>query len=189
MMLGALLRLTELLSSSCPITVFPDYLPSRRHPKGANRPRCRAHRQFGIFVAKDQASGKTSAFVWMFCPTLLHLFGLPVGKFRRTAKCCSIYEGNPADIQRIELGCGGERSGMHPPDKQNPHPPTRKPPCNSSWLRVTSPNPMLHDRRRHWRNGARAGLQPAQACMDGGVNKPLTSWSAFARLCGTPVRL
>jgi tetratricopeptide (TPR) repeat protein len=81
------------------------------------------HRQFGIFAAKGPGIRKDEriygANLLDICPTLLHLFGLPVGEDMDGKVLLDIYEDRPADIQRIpswDQRAGDH--GMHPPDKQ-----------------------------------------------------------------------
>jgi hypothetical protein len=81
------------------------------------------HRQFGIFAAKGPGIRKDEriygANLLDICPTLLHLFGLPIGEDMDGKVLLDIYEDRPADIQRIpswDQRAGDH--GMHPPDKQ-----------------------------------------------------------------------
>lgn len=81
------------------------------------------HRQFGIFIAKGPGIRKDEriygANLLDICPTLLHLFGLPVGEDMDGKVLLDLYEERPADIQRIpswDQRAGDH--GMHPPDKQ-----------------------------------------------------------------------
>jgi predicted AlkP superfamily phosphohydrolase/phosphomutase len=81
------------------------------------------HRQFGIFAAKGpgiRQDGRVfGASLIDICPTLLHLFGLPVGEDMDGKVLLDIYENPPTDIQRIPSwdAVAGDH-GMHPPDKQ-----------------------------------------------------------------------
>lgn len=81
------------------------------------------HRQFGIFAAKGpgirQDGQVFGASLIDICPTLLHLFGLPVGEDMDGKVLIDIYENPPAEIQRIPSwdAVPGDH-GMHPPDKQ-----------------------------------------------------------------------
>ncbi len=81
------------------------------------------HRQFGIFAAKGpgirQDERVYGACLIDICPTLLHLFGLPVGEDMDGKVLIDIYENPPAEIQRIPSwdAVPGDH-GMHPPDKQ-----------------------------------------------------------------------
>lgn len=81
------------------------------------------HRQFGIFAAKGHGIRQDDriygASLIDICPTLLHLFGLPVGEDMDGKVLLDIYENPPADIQRIPSwdAVPGDH-GMHPPDKQ-----------------------------------------------------------------------
>lgn len=81
------------------------------------------HRQFGIFATKGPGIRKDEriygANLLDICPTLLHLFGLPVGEDMDGKVLLDIYESHPADVQRIpswDQRAGDH--GMHPPDKQ-----------------------------------------------------------------------
>jgi tetratricopeptide (TPR) repeat protein len=81
------------------------------------------HRQFGIFAAKGPGLRKDEriygANLLDICPTLLHLFGLPVGEDMDGKVLLDIYEERLEDIQRIpswDQRAGDH--GMHPPDKQ-----------------------------------------------------------------------
>src|SRR5262249_53376690 len=79
--------------------------------------------QFGILVAKGPGIRKDDriygANLLDICPTVLHLFGLPVGEDMDGKVLLDIYEGEPAAIQRIPTWdhVVGDH-GMHPPDKQ-----------------------------------------------------------------------
>jgi tetratricopeptide (TPR) repeat protein len=81
------------------------------------------HRQFGIFAAKGpgirQDERVFGASLIDVCPTLLHLFGLPVGEDMDGKVLLDIYENPPAEIHRIPSwdAVPGDH-GMHPPDKQ-----------------------------------------------------------------------
>ncbi|MCX8497003.1 MAG: alkaline phosphatase family protein [Akkermansiaceae bacterium] len=81
------------------------------------------HRQFGIFAAMGPGIRKDErvfgASLIDICPTLLHLFGLPVGEDMDGKVLLDIYENAPAAIQRIPSwdAVPGDH-GMHPPDKQ-----------------------------------------------------------------------
>ncbi len=81
------------------------------------------HRQFGIFAAKGPGIRRDErvygASLIDICPTLLHLFGLPVGEDMDGKVLLDIYENPPAEIQRIPSwdAVPGDH-GMHPPDKQ-----------------------------------------------------------------------
>jgi tetratricopeptide (TPR) repeat protein len=81
------------------------------------------HRQFGIFAASGPGIRKDEriygASLIDICPTLLHLFGLPVGEDMDGKVLIDIYENPPAEIQRIPSwdAVPGDH-GMHPPDKQ-----------------------------------------------------------------------
>jgi len=80
------------------------------------------HRQFGIFAAKGPGIRKdqriAGASLLDICPTLLHLFGLPVGDDMDGKVLTDIYE-NPEPVSRIPSWDQVEGDhGMHPPDRQ-----------------------------------------------------------------------
>jgi tetratricopeptide (TPR) repeat protein/arylsulfatase A-like enzyme len=81
------------------------------------------HRQFGIFAAKGPGIRRDQriygASLIDICPTLLHLFGLPVGEDMDGKVLLDIYQDPPAEIRRIPSWdqVAGDH-GMHPPDKQ-----------------------------------------------------------------------
>jgi len=125
MMLGTLLRLA---GRNTTIILLSDHGFHPDHLRPAGIPREPAgpaveHRQFGIFVARgpdirkdDRIYGATLLDI---CPTLLHLFGLPVGEDMDGKVLLDIYEGKPAAIERIPSWDEAEGDhGMHPPDKQ-----------------------------------------------------------------------
>jgi tetratricopeptide (TPR) repeat protein len=125
MMLGTLLRLagdetTVILMSDHGF--HPDHLRPSGIPREPTGPAVE-HRQFGIFVAKGPGIKKDEriygANLLDICPTILHLFGLPVGEDMDGKVLLDIYEEKPADIQRIPSWDEVEGDhGMHPPDKQ-----------------------------------------------------------------------
>ncbi len=175
MMLGALLRLageetTVILMSDHGF--HPDYLRPSNIPREPTGPAVE-HRQFGIFVAKGQGLRKDEriygANLLDVCPTLLHLFGLPVGEDMDGKVLLDIYEGNPADIQRIPSWDAVEGvHGMHPPDKQI------SPADSKAALQqlvalgyIAEPNT---DKAKALEETVRElDYNLAQACMDGGV--------------------
>jgi hypothetical protein len=81
------------------------------------------HRQFGIFAAKGPGIRRDEriygASLIDVCPTLLHLFGLPVGEDMDGKVLIDIYQNPPTEIARIPSwdAVPGDH-GMHPPDKQ-----------------------------------------------------------------------
>lgn len=81
------------------------------------------HRQFGIFCAKGPGIKKDErvygAGLLDICPTLLHLFGLPVGEDMDGKVLLDIYQNPPTEIDRIPSwdDVGGDH-GMHSPDTQ-----------------------------------------------------------------------
>ena len=125
LMLGALLRLageetTVILMSDHGF--HPDHLRPAGIPREPDGPTVE-HRQFGIFVAKGpgirQDERIYGANLLDICPTLLHLFGLPFGEDMDGRVLLDIYDGSPADVERIPSWDEVEGDhGMHPPDKQ-----------------------------------------------------------------------
>jgi len=125
MMLGTLLRLagpetTVILMSDHGF--HPDHLRPAAIPREPTGPAVE-HRQFGIFVAKGPGIRKDEriygAGLLDICPTLLHLFGLPVGEDMDGKVLLDIYEEEPASIQRVPSWDKVEGDhGMHPPDRQ-----------------------------------------------------------------------
>jgi tetratricopeptide (TPR) repeat protein len=125
MMLGTLLQLagedtTVILMSDHgfhPDDLRPGNIP--REPAGP----AVEHRQFGIFAAQGPGirSDETlyGASLLDLCPTLLDLFGLPVGEDMDGKVLLDIYADTPAEIERIPSwdAVDGDH-GMHPPDKQ-----------------------------------------------------------------------
>ena len=81
------------------------------------------HRQFGIFVANGPGLKKDQrihgASLIDICPTLLHLFGLPVGEDMDGKVLLDIYQSAPSEVDRIPSWdhVPGDH-GMHPVDKQ-----------------------------------------------------------------------
>jgi tetratricopeptide (TPR) repeat protein/arylsulfatase A-like enzyme len=125
MMLGTLLRLageetTVILMSDHGF--HPDHLRPAGLPREPAGPAVE-HRHLGIFVAKGPSIKKDEriygANLLDICPTLLHLFGLPLGEDMDGKVLLDIYEHRPADIQRVSSWdeVQGDH-GMHPPDKQ-----------------------------------------------------------------------
>jgi tetratricopeptide (TPR) repeat protein/arylsulfatase A-like enzyme len=125
MMLGTLLRLggentTVILMSDHGF--HPDHLRPLGIPREPAGPAVE-HRQFGIFVAKGPDIKKDEriygANLLDVCPTLLHLFGLPVGEDMDGKVLLDIYKRRPAAIERIPTWDEVEGDhGMHPPGKQ-----------------------------------------------------------------------
>ena len=125
MMLGTLLELaggdtTVILLSDHGF--HPDHLRPLAIPREPAGPAVE-HRSLGIFVARgpglrkdDRIYGATLLDV---CPTILHLFGLPVGEDMDGKVLLDIYEQMPPAIDRIPSWDDVEGDhGMHPPDKQ-----------------------------------------------------------------------
>jgi tetratricopeptide (TPR) repeat protein len=125
MMLGTLLQLagqdtTVILMSDHGF--HPDHLRPSAIPREPTGPAVE-HLQFGIFAAKGpgirQDERIYGANLLDLCPTVLHLFGLPVGEDMDGKVLLDIYDGAPPDIQRIPSWdeIAGDH-GMHPPDRQ-----------------------------------------------------------------------
>jgi tetratricopeptide (TPR) repeat protein len=125
MMLGTLLRLagdetTVILVSDHGF--HPDHLRPLGIPREPAGPAVE-HRQFGIFAAKGPGIREDEriygANLLDICPTILHLFGLPIGEDMDGKVLLDIYEQKPAAIRRIPSWDQVEGDhGMHPPDKQ-----------------------------------------------------------------------
>jgi len=125
MMLGTLLRLageetTVILMSDHGF--HPDHLRPSAIPREPTGPAVE-HRQFGIFAARGPSIRKDDriygANLLDICPTLLHLFGLPVGEDMDGKVLLEIYEEEPPAIQRVPSWDAIEGDhGMHPPDRQ-----------------------------------------------------------------------
>jgi tetratricopeptide (TPR) repeat protein len=125
MMLGTLLRLageqtTVILMSDHGF--HPDHLRPSGLPREPAGPAVE-HRQFGILLAKGPGIRKDDriygANLLDICPTVLHLFGLPLGEDMDGKVLLDIYEDEPAAIQRIPTWDDVEGDhGMHPPDAQ-----------------------------------------------------------------------
>jgi tetratricopeptide (TPR) repeat protein len=125
MMLGTLLRLA---GKDTTVILLSDHGFHPDHLRAAGLPREPAgpaveHRQFGIFVAKGPDIKKDErvygANLLDICPTLLHLFGLPVAEDMDGKVLLDIYEGKPDAIERVPSWDDIEGDhGMHPRDKQ-----------------------------------------------------------------------
>jgi len=125
MMLGTLLQLagkdtTVILMSDHGF--HPDHLRPAAIPREPTGPAAE-HRQFGIFAMKGPGIRKDEriygANLLDLCPTVLHLFGLPVGEDMDGKVLLDIYEGPSSPIERIPSwdDVPGDH-GMHPPDRQ-----------------------------------------------------------------------
>jgi len=128
MMLGTLLELagkdtTVILMSDHGF--HPDDLRISNIPREPAGPAAE-HRQFGIFAAKGLGLRRDErvhgASLLDICPTLLHLFGLPVGRDMDGRVLMDIYDpqqGRPAAVEYIATWeeVAGDH-GMHPPDRQ-----------------------------------------------------------------------
>ena len=127
-MLGTLLQLageetTVILTSDHGF--HPDDLRLSGIPREPAGPAAE-HRQFGIFAAKGPGLRRDEriygANLLDICPTLLHLFGLPVGEDMDGRVLMDLYDpqrGTPAAVERIASWdeVAGDH-GMHPPDRQ-----------------------------------------------------------------------
>jgi tetratricopeptide (TPR) repeat protein len=175
MMLGTLLRLagpetTVILMSDHGF--HPDHLRPTGLPREPAGPAVE-HRQFGIFVVKGPGIRKDEriygANLLDVCPTLLHLFGLPVGEDMDGKVLLDIYKDRPAAIERIRTWDEVEGDhGMHPRDKQI------SPADSKAALQqlvalgyIAEPNA---DKAKALEETVRElDYNLAQACMDGGI--------------------
>jgi tetratricopeptide (TPR) repeat protein len=175
MMLGTLLRLagpdtTVILMSDHGF--HPDHLRPSGLPREPAGPAIE-HRQFGIFVAKGPSIRKDEriygANLLDICPTLLHLFSLPVGEDMDGKVLLDIYEQRPAAIERIPSWdeVDGDH-GMHPSDKQISPADSRAALQQLIALGyIAEPNP---DKAKALEETVRElDYNLAQACMDGGI--------------------
>lgn len=100
----------------------PDHLRPRVIPREPAGPAVE-HRQFGIFAARGPGLRRDEriygANVLDICPTILHLFGLPVGEDMDGKVLLDLYEDEPAGVARVPSWdeVPGDH-GMHPPDRQ-----------------------------------------------------------------------
>jgi len=175
MMLGTLLRFageetTVILMSDHGF--HPDHLRPAGLPREPAGPAVE-HRQFGVFVAKGHGIKKDEriygANLLDICPTVLHLFGLPVAEDMDGKVLLDIYEQKPRAIQRIPTWdeVKGD-DGIHPPDKQI------SPADSKAALQqlvalgyIAEPNT---DKAKAMEETVRElDYDLAQACMDGGV--------------------
>ena len=175
MMLGTLLRFageetTVILMSDHGF--HPDHLRPAGLPREPAGPAVE-HRQFGVFVAKGPGIKKDEriygANLLDICPTVLHLFGLPVAEDMDGKVLLDIYEQKPRAIQRIPTWdeVKGD-DGIHPPDKQI------SPADSKAALQqlvalgyIAEPNT---DKAKAMEETVRElDYDLAQACMDGGV--------------------
>ena len=177
MMLGALFQLagndtTVILMSDHGF--HPDHLRPSGIPREPAGPAVE-HRQFGIFIAKGPDIKKDDriygANLLDICPTLLHLFGLPVGEDMDGKVLIDVYEREPAAIRRI--GSWDEVDGdhgMHSPDKQIS--PTDSKAALQQLVAlgyIAEPNA---DKAKALEQTVRElDYNLAQACMDGGIYK------------------
>lgn len=100
----------------------PDHLRPRIIPREPAGPAVE-HRQFGIFAAKGPDLRRDErvfgAGVLDVCPTILHLFGLPVGEDMDGKVLLDLYEDEPPAVLRVKSWDEVEGDhGMHPPDRQ-----------------------------------------------------------------------
>lgn len=100
----------------------PDHLRPRTIPREPAGPAAE-HRQFGIFVARGPGLRRDEriygANVLDVCPTILHLFGLPVGSDMDGKVLLDLYADEPPTVERVASWdeVPGDH-GMHPPDRQ-----------------------------------------------------------------------
>jgi tetratricopeptide (TPR) repeat protein len=100
----------------------PDHLRPRSIPREPAGPAVE-HRQFGILAARGPDLRRDEriygASVLDICPTILHLFGLPVGSDMDGKVLLDLHEGEPAPVSRVPSWdeVPGDH-GMHPPDRQ-----------------------------------------------------------------------
>jgi len=125
MMLGTLLDLAGEDTTIILISdhgFHPDNLRPLAIPREPAGP-ASEHRPFGIFVAKGPGIKKDQRVFGLslldICPTLLHLFDLPVGEDMDGKVITDIYEKPAREINKIESwdAVAGDH-GMHPVDKQ-----------------------------------------------------------------------
>jgi tetratricopeptide (TPR) repeat protein len=127
MMLGTLLQLagpetTVILMSDHGFHPDDQRLSSvPREPAGP----AAEHRHFGIFAARGpdlKRGGQVyGANLLDICPTLLHLFGLPMGEDMDGKVLAGIYEDEPSTLALPKIPSWDLREGdhgMHPPDRQ-----------------------------------------------------------------------
>jgi tetratricopeptide (TPR) repeat protein len=175
MMLSALLRLAGAETTVILVSdhgFHPDHLRPAGIPREPAGPAVE-HRQFGIFVARGPGIKKDEriygANLLDICPTVLHLFDLPVGEDMDGKVLLDIYGGKPAAIQRIPSWdeVQGDH-GMHPRDKQI------SPADSKAALQqlvalgyIAEPNA---DKAKALEETVRElDYNLAQACMDGGI--------------------
>lgn len=100
----------------------PDHLRPRAIPREPAGPAVE-HRQFGILAARGPGLRRDErvygANVLDICPTILHLFGLPVGEDMDGKVLLDLYEDEPPVVNRVPSwdAVPGDH-GMHPPDRQ-----------------------------------------------------------------------
>lgn len=100
----------------------PDHLRPRAVPREPAGPAAE-HRQFGIFAARGPGLRRDEriygANLLDICPTILHLFGLPVGADMDGKVLLDLYEDEPPEVARVASwdDVPGDH-GMHPPDRQ-----------------------------------------------------------------------
>src|SRR6266513_822248 len=177
MMLGTLLRLA---GKDTTVILMSDhgFHPGELRPSGIPRePAGPAveHRQLGIFVAKGPDIKKDDriygANLLDICPTLLHLFGLPVGEDMDGKVLIDIYEHEPPAIRRITSWdeVAGDY-GMHPHDKQISPTDSKVALQQLAALGyIAEPNA---DKAKALEQTVRElDYNLAQACMDGGIYK------------------
>jgi tetratricopeptide (TPR) repeat protein/arylsulfatase A-like enzyme len=175
MMLGTLLRF---VGEETTVILMSDHGFHPDHLRPAGLPREPAgpaveHRQFGVFVAKGPGIRKDEriygANLLDICPTVLHLFGLPVAEDMDGKVLLDIYEQKPRAIQRIPSWdeVKGDH-GMHPPDKQI-SPADSKAALQQLVALGYSAEPDTDKAKAMEETVRELDYDLAQACMDGGV--------------------
>jgi tetratricopeptide (TPR) repeat protein/arylsulfatase A-like enzyme len=100
----------------------PDHLRPRSIPREPAGPAVE-HRQFGIFAARGPGLRRDErlygANVLDLCPTVLHLFGLPVGEDMDGKVLLDLYGSEPSPVERVPSWdeVPGDH-GMHARDRQ-----------------------------------------------------------------------
>jgi tetratricopeptide (TPR) repeat protein len=150
----------------------PDHLRPSGIPREPTGPAVE-HRQFGILVVKGPGLRKDEriygANLLDICPTLMHLFGLPVGEDMDGKVLFDIYDCDAAGIRRIPSW--DELEGdhdMHPPDKQI-SPADSKAALQQLVALGYIAEPSVDKAKALEETVREFDYHLAQACMDGGV--------------------